>query len=38
MPHGYTQHERDLCLHAVLDIDLSAFFEAVDVIEESAQR
>lgn len=31
--HAYTQHERDLCLHAVLDITLDGFFEGVDVIE-----
>lgn len=34
MPHAYTQHERDLCLHAVLDITLDQFFEGIDVIND----
>ncbi len=34
MPHGYTQHERDLCLHAVLDITLDSFFEGLEAISD----
>lgn len=30
----YTQHERELCLHAVLDITLDQFFEGLEALSD----